>query len=91
MPGRRDQWHHPIPADRTLRMPRTPASALRAIALCLLWLPSWTAHAATGLSTHAERTGYRETGRYDEVRQLCAACARQHPARTASEGMRRRG
>ena len=61
-------------------MPRTPASALRAIALCLLWLPNWTAHAATGLSTHAERTGYRETGRYDEVRQLCAAFARQHPA-----------
>jgi len=87
----RDQWHHPALPDRTLRMPRTPASALRAIALCLLWLTGCTAHAAPALTTHAERTGFRETGRYDEVRQLCAASARQHPARTASEGMRRRG
>jgi len=27
------------------------------------------------LSTHAERTGFRETGRYEEVERLCTAFA----------------
>jgi hypothetical protein len=31
------------------------------------------------LTTHAERSGFAETGRYDEVVALCAAFARHHP------------
>src|SRR5262245_40202281 len=37
-------------------------------------------HAADdALSTHAERTGYRQTGRYDEVIALCAKYQAQWP------------
>jgi hypothetical protein len=38
-------------------------------------------YAEVPLSTHAERTGFRETGRYDEVETLCRAFARTHPAK----------
>ena len=37
------------------------------------------AHAATDLSTTAERSGYARTGRYDEVIALCDAFARRYP------------
>jgi len=33
------------------------------------------------LGTRAERTGFRETGRYDEVERLCAAFAKRWPKR----------
>ncbi len=35
--------------------------------------------APAGLDTHAERTGFVETGRYAEVGELCAAFARRFP------------
>ncbi len=38
-----------------------------------------TAHAATDLRTHSERSGFLETGRYDEVVALCDAFAQRHP------------
>ncbi|WP_024889399.1 hypothetical protein [Luteimonas huabeiensis] len=31
------------------------------------------------LETHAERSGFAETGRYEEVERLCAAFAAGHP------------
>ncbi len=37
------------------------------------------AHAASDLSTTAERSGYARTGRYDEVIALCDAFARRYP------------
>lgn len=37
------------------------------------------AHAQTDLSTHAERSQFRETGRYAEVIALCDAFARHYP------------
>lgn len=34
---------------------------------------------AADLGTHAERTAFNETGRYDEVQRLCTAFAESHP------------
>ncbi len=34
---------------------------------------------ATALSTHAERTDFRQTGRYQETIELCAAFAQEYP------------
>ncbi|GAB1407266.1 M14 family metallopeptidase [Thermomonas brevis] len=50
--------------------------ALLALAL-LAPLPALAA--GPGLATHAERSGYRETGRYDEVIALCDAFQRAYP------------
>lgn len=41
--------------------------------------PSVVAGKPSTLSTHAESTQFRETGRYDEVVQLCDAFAAQYP------------
>ena len=35
--------------------------------------------AAPGLTTHAEKSGWTETGRYEEVVQLCAAFQKRYP------------
>jgi len=46
----------------------------------LLWLARRApAQEADLLSTHAERTAYAETGRYEEVRRLCEAFASRFP------------
>ena len=42
--------------------------------------------AQTGpLTTHAERSGFIQTGRYDEVTQLCEAFAARYPDRVKCE------
>lgn len=51
---------------------------LLATALSCCLAPALAAGAS--LATHAERTGWRETGRYDEVVALCDAFQRAHPA-----------
>ena len=44
-------------------------------------VPSWSAETPSGeLVTIAEQSGYRRTGRYDEVQRLCAAFQRKYPA-----------
>jgi murein tripeptide amidase MpaA len=60
------------------------SDSLRGVrATCLAGvLLSWTALVHVGpadLTTLAERTAYRETGRYDEVERLCAAYAARWP------------
>ena len=50
---------------------------LLATALSLSPTPALAADA--GLATHAERTGWRETGRYEEVIALCDAFQRAYP------------
>ena len=58
-----------------------PAPTARSLlAGCLLALPFAALHAAApALTTLAERSGYRETGRYDEVVALCDAFQAAHP------------
>lgn len=41
--------------------------------------------AAPPLSTHAERSGFTETGRYDEVQALCAAFPKAFPGKVRCE------
>ncbi len=57
-----------------------PTAPLRCLASCLL-LAAFTATAAApdALVTHAERSGFAETGRYDETIALCEAFQRAHP------------
>jgi hypothetical protein len=57
-----------------------PLTGALAVIVCLA---GGIAHAgpAASLQTHAERTAYRETGRYDEVERLCQAFQAAHPAR----------
>ncbi len=50
--------------------------ALLLAGLCLLAMPQADAQ---DLRTLAERTGFRETGRYDEVQRLCTAFAKRWP------------
>ena len=50
----------------------------RAFALLLALAGSPLLHAAP-LSTHAERSGFVQTGRYEEVARLCRDFARAHP------------
>ena len=52
--------------------------ALLAVALLACGLPAIAA--SPTLQTVAERSGYRETGRYDEVVALCEAFQRAYPA-----------
>lgn len=49
----------------------------------IVCLASGAAHtgSSTALQTHAERTAYLETGRYDEVIRLCQAFQTAHPSR----------
>lgn len=51
---------------------------LRSLLLALA-LAGPLAHAAQPLTTHAERSGFVQTGRYAEVGDLCRAFARTHP------------
>ena len=48
-------------------------------ALLLALLAAPLAHAAPALSTVAERSGFERTGRYEEVRALCAQFQRAYP------------
>ncbi len=52
---------------------------MRSFALLTFLLATHALAAATPLSTHAERTQFRETGRYAEVIALCAAYERAFP------------
>jgi murein tripeptide amidase MpaA len=53
---------------------------MRPILAILLLLAAYAAVAAAPpLTTHAERSGFLETGRYAEVGQLCRAFAERHP------------
>src|SRR5690606_21042765 len=60
-------------------MSRPDRSFVSLAILLLLACAVPAAHAAHPLATHAERTGYAETGRYDEVAALCNAFASTHP------------
>ena len=52
----------------------------RLLAVALLAVLSPATHAAKpGLTTFAERSGYQQTGRYDEVIALCDAFQKAHP------------
>ncbi|RTL42152.1 MAG: peptidase M14 [Burkholderiales bacterium] len=51
----------------------------RCLSLALTLGAATAAAAADGLSTHAERSGFAQTGRYDEVDRLCHDFARAHP------------
>ena len=53
---------------------------LSSIALVLALAPLPAIAQSADLPTHAERTGYVETGRYDEVQQLCEAFAAKENA-----------
>jgi hypothetical protein len=52
---------------------------MRKPALFVALLAASLCASATDLSTHAERTAFNETGRYDEVQRLCRAFAASHP------------
>jgi hypothetical protein len=54
-------------------------SALLLALLTALPLSAVAKAAATGLSTVSERSGFKATGRYDEVVKLCAAFAKAWP------------
>ena len=47
--------------------------------LLALALVGLSATAAPPLTTHAERSGFLQTGRYEEVGRLCHDFARTHP------------
>ena len=47
--------------------------------IAILILLSPLASFAAALTTHAERTHFQQTGRYDEVISLCAAFQKAHP------------
>ena len=59
-----------------MRLSTAPLHAL--LAACLL-LPHAAALATADLATHAERTGFTETGRYAETIALCDAFAARYP------------
>ena len=64
-----------------LRLAALLLAPIRALAMATLAVPALAAPAAASPpATLAERTGWRETGRYDEVQTLCAAWQRSHPA-----------
>ena len=63
-------------------MPRVRALSVSAFSsVAFLFLIGATAGAAerVDLTTHAERTKYRETGRYEEVQRLCTAFESAYP------------
>jgi hypothetical protein len=51
----------------------------RLVFAALVCACAFMATAAPALTTQAERSGFRETGRYDEVIALCGAFAKAHP------------
>ena len=63
--------------------PMTRTAPTFALTLALLAAPALShaapSHAAPDLSTVSERSGFKETGRYDEVVTLCAAFQRAWP------------
>ena len=62
----------------------TPTTLARSLALALglaLVAPVLAQAPATDLRTHAERSGWKETGRYDEVIALCEAYAKAYSGR----------
>ncbi len=59
-----------------MTLSRLAAPALLCLAIAAV-LPG-TAHAQEPISTHAERSGFLETGRYPEVIELCDAFAARH-------------
>jgi len=59
-------------------MPRTRTLAA-ALACLLTGTSAWAASPATDLATVAERSGFQDTGRYDEVIALCEAFAAHWP------------
>jgi hypothetical protein len=67
-----------------LRYTPAMAAAFAGAILALALTPTATAHAATAtdeLRTLAEQSGFRRTGRFDEVERLCRAYAARWPAR----------
>ena len=54
---------------------RLTRALLATAVLCM----ACSGHAAAPLATHAERTGFAETGRYAEVTALCEAFAERYP------------
>ena len=52
---------------------------LRPLCASLLLALALAANAQSALTTVAERSGFSETGRYEEVTALCDAFARQYP------------
>ena len=52
---------------------------LRPLYAVLLLVLAPVTHATPSLATVSERSGFVETGRYDEVIALCDAFARQYP------------
>ena len=69
------RYHACVP-NETTRMPRLLLPTLLA-ALLATGLPAFAASPV--LTTLAERSGFRETGRYDEVIALCDAFAKAYP------------
>lgn len=58
---------------------KRPLVACLALLFSLAAAPVFAGPQSTPLTTHAERSGYAETGRYDEVIALCEAFAGAHP------------
>ncbi|MGY0559344.1 M14 family metallopeptidase [Luteimonas sp. A277] len=61
------------------KRPKRPFVACLALLVSLGSAPAFTSPQPAPLTTHAERSGYVETGRYDEVISLCGAFAATHP------------
>jgi murein tripeptide amidase MpaA len=70
------RYHATAPTE-TIRMPRLLLSELFGVALLAAGLPAIAAPPA--LTTLSERSGFRETGRYDETIALCSAFAGAYP------------
>ncbi len=60
-----------------------PALSIVSLLLALAAPLAAPAHAAPGLTTEAERSGYARTGRYSEVIALCDAFAARYPGRVS--------
>ena len=56
-----------------------------ALLAALLALPAAAMAQPAPLTTHAERSGFIQTGRYDEVTRLCEAFAARYPGRVRCE------
>jgi hypothetical protein len=57
----------------------------RLVVVALVFLPLLARAAPDPLATEAERSGFRRTGRYEEVERLCAGFAAAHPKRVRCE------
>ncbi|MFP7721353.1 M14 family metallopeptidase [Lysobacter sp. A3-1-A15] len=56
-----------------------------ALLAAVLALPATATAQPSALATHAERSGFTQTGRYDEVTRLCGAFAAHYPERVRCE------